>query len=78
VADYEMKGYLGKNKNRAHDRQPTHRGQCTIDGVEYWISAWTKDGKDGKFLSLAFDKKEQQPTQTADPEPEEMDDDIPF
>ncbi len=76
-------GSLGKNNRREKDTQPTHSGQCTVDGKDYWISAWVKDGRDGsKFFSLAFNPKlaaehrgspANPPAQVA-----EFDDDIPF
>jgi hypothetical protein len=51
-------GTLGKNLRREKDTHPTHSGQCTIDGKQYWISAWVKDGREGsKFFSLAFKPK---------------------
>lgn len=51
-------GSLSRNKRK---EKPTHadmKGKATIDGVEYWISGWTKENDDGKWLSLAFERKE--------------------
>jgi hypothetical protein len=54
----DMSGILGKNDRRTKDTHPTHSGQCTIDGKQYWISAWVKDGRDNsRFFSLAFKPK---------------------
>ena len=53
-------GTLSRNRKRENDRQPEFRGSCLIDGVAYWISAWVKEGDDGRFFSLAFTRKEQQ------------------
>ena len=50
-------GTLFKNDKREKDTHPHATGSCMIDGVEYWVSAWTKEGKKGKFQSLAFKKK---------------------
>jgi hypothetical protein len=55
------------------------QGSCLIDGVEYYISAWTKEGSRGRWQSLAFKRKDAKPD--AKPAPtsiEQMDDDIPF
>jgi hypothetical protein len=78
-------GTLSRNKKREHDKQPEYRGSCTIDGVSYWLSAWVKDGDDGKFFSLAFTRKEQQsraPAGVSGPGPGHrcgvLDDEIPF
>lgn len=78
-------GILGKNTRREKDTHPTHSGQCTIDGKQYWISAWVKDGRDGsRFFSLAFKLKQarQAATQETASQPtsskSEFDSDIPF
>jgi hypothetical protein len=55
----DLSGTLSRNKKREHDKQPEFRGSCLIDGVGYWISAWVKEGQDGRFFSLAFSPKEQ-------------------
>jgi hypothetical protein len=72
-------GILGRNTRKEKDTHPTHTGRCTVAGVEYWISAWVKDGQDGsKFFSLSFRPREEQ--QQAQPQPAAADfsDDIPF
>jgi hypothetical protein len=79
-----MRGVLFRNDKREKDSQPQAKGTCQIDGVEYWVSAWTNTDKNGnKYQSLSFQKKEdidrqgmQQVRQAA--EPEFHDDDLPF
>jgi hypothetical protein len=70
-------GTLGKNNRREKDTHPTHTGKGVIDGKEYWISAWVKEGPSGKFFSLAFKAKDEQPQATPAKAPD-FDDDIPF
>lgn len=53
-------GSLFKNENRTTDKHPEYSGSAEIDGVQYWISAWVKDGQKGKFFSLSFKPKDQQ------------------
>lgn len=53
-------GTIFKNDRREKDTQPNARGTALIDGVEYEISAWTKQGQKGPFQSLSFKRKEQQ------------------
>lgn len=57
--DYNMTGILGRNERREKDTHPTHSGQCTIDGKQYWISAWVNESqKDGsKYFQLRFKPK---------------------
>lgn len=55
----EMTGSLWKNEDRTEDKHPNAKGSALIDGVEYWISSWTKETSDGKkWQSLAFKRKE--------------------
>lgn len=59
---YEQKdntGSLFKNDRREKDTHPHAKGTALIDGVEYWVSAWTKEGDKGRWQSLSFTKKEQ-------------------
>lgn len=51
-------GSLFRNERATTDRHPTHTGSCMIGGVEYRISAWTKEGKKGRFFSLAIEPKD--------------------
>lgn len=82
ATDRDMSGILGKNRRREKDSHPTHQGDCKIDGKDFWISAWVKEGRDGsRFFSLSFKPKDQQPAAPAPkpaPAQEILDDDIPF
>jgi hypothetical protein len=55
----DMSGSLFKNDRREKDTHPHATGTAIIDGVEYWVSAWTKDGAKGKFQSLSFKRKDE-------------------
>lgn len=55
----DMSGTLFKNDKREKDSHPNATGTAIIDGVEYWVSAWTKQGQKGPFQSLAFKRKEE-------------------
>lgn len=87
---YEPKdnsGALFKNDKKEKDSHPDYRGDALINGTEYWISAWLKEGKRGKFFSFSFKPKDdregksvpklaaKQPQKTAF---DDMPDDIPF
>ena len=80
--DNNNRGALWKNDKRTTDKLPQMRGSAEVDGVEYWVSAWTsKEGGKKPLVSLSFQAKEQQsenavPAQ-ASPE-DDFDDDLPF
>jgi hypothetical protein len=59
-------------KKRDNPKRPDYEGSAEVDGVDYWISAWLKEGKSGKFMSLAFKPKEQRKSSR------EPGDDIPW
>jgi hypothetical protein len=47
-------GALFKNTlKQPGERTPDYRGTIDIGGEQYKLSGWLKDGKNGKFLSLA-------------------------
>ena len=57
----ELCGSLFVNdKKEEGTQQRDCNGTAKIAGIEYWISGWKKDTKDGgKWLSLSFTPKEQ-------------------
>lgn len=54
-------GVLFKNDKKQSNNHPDCKGSTTINGVEYWVSGWWKQGRSGqRFLSLAYTPKNQQ------------------
>lgn len=76
--DNTNRGTLGKNRNRKTDKHPEYSGKINIEGRDYWLSGWIKEGKDGKFFSLAVQPKEQKQGQKPERQPGEDFDDDPF
>jgi hypothetical protein len=80
--DNELRGVLFKNDRKEQPNHADYKGSATINGQEMWISAWIKEGKSGKFMSLSFKPKDQQPRQEqrkAPPPAEDFDNqEIPF
>ena len=81
----DMSGTLFRNDKREKDSHPNAQGTAIIDGVEYWISAWTKEGAKGKFQSLSFKRKDAAVFQKKDSHEsnsygnqDDLNDEIPF
>lgn len=70
-------GVLFTNDQRKNDSHPNLKGSITVAGVDYWISAWTKNGKNGKFLGLAVTPKDASKQVEKKPA-EDFDSSIPF
>ena len=52
-------GVLFTNDKKETDKHPHYKGNITVDGKDYWLSAWIKEGKSGKFMGLAVSPKEE-------------------
>lgn len=81
---YETKpntGSLFKAKERASDRHPEYTGTINVDGREYWLAAWVKEGQTQKYFSLAVKPKDAKPEPKPAGKPQsihDMENDIPF
>ncbi len=83
---YEIKpntGSIFKNFKKQTEKQPDFRGECLINGVAMWVSAWKNaDKNNNAWFSLAFSKKEEKPvdkhTEAKANAFQPVDDDIPF
>lgn len=58
---YEQKdnsGALFKNERKEQDTHADYNGNVRVDGHDYWINAWVKEGAKGKFFSLSLKRKD--------------------
>lgn len=73
-------GTIFVNDRKEKDSHPDRSGTAMIDGVEYYVSGWIKQGQKGQFLSLAFKRKEQKQersiSERAMPKPRVRNDDM--
>jgi hypothetical protein len=71
-------GVLFKSDKIENERSPQYKGNITVDGKDYWISAWVKEGKSGKFMGLAVSPKEEYQPKQAPKKVSIADEDLPF
>ena len=71
-------GVMFKNDRREKESQPHYKGNITVDGQSYWLSAWIKEGKSGKFMGLAVSPKEDYQPKQAPKKASFDDEDLPF
>ena len=80
--DNNLTGVIGKNDRKEKESHPDVKGNCEINGVQYWISGWKKTRKDGSgsFYSLRFEPKDvpQPKPASKSAQPDDDDSDIPF
>jgi hypothetical protein len=46
------------NDKGDNDKRPDRTGTLNVDGVEYYIDGWIKQGKNGPFLSGKIKRKD--------------------
>ena len=73
-------GVLFKNDKKDSERHPDYKGSLVVNGQDYWLSAWIKEGKSGKFMGLALSPKEaeQVKAKPASSGFDDMESEIPF
>ena len=80
--DNTNRGVLFKNDRKESEKHPDYKGNINVGGVEFWLSAWIKEGAKGKFMSLSVSEKEQrkesQQSRQQRPPADDFDDQIPF
>ena len=71
-------GVLFKNDKKENEQHPDYKGNIMVDGQEYWLSAWIKEGKSGKFMGLAVSPKEDYQPKQAPKKVSFDESDLPF
>lgn len=76
----DMSGALFRNDRKEAPNHADYRGSITINGIEYWLDAWIKDGAKGKWMSMSAKPKKIQnaPQKQEAFEDAFADDGIPF
>jgi len=50
--DNTNKGALFTNDQKGNEKAPNYKGKLNVNGKEYEIAGWVRQGKSGSFLSL--------------------------
>ncbi len=53
-------GVIFQNERKESDRHPDFTGKAMVAGVMYWVSSWTKEGRNGEFYTLSFKPMDEQ------------------
>jgi len=56
----ELSGILFPNDRKSTEKQPDLKGSVTVNGQEFYVSGWKKQGARGEFVSLALTPKSEQ------------------
>ncbi len=79
--DNTNKGVLFTNDQKGNEKAPNYKGKLNVNGKEYDIAGWVRQGKNGNFLSLTiaepFKKDSDSTKQTTYNKPKDTGD-LPF
>lgn len=76
--DNTNRGVLFKNGRKQQDKHPDYTGKIDVEGKEYKLAAWIKEGSKGKFMSLSVSIDDgSRKERSADNTPPFQDDDLP-
>jgi hypothetical protein len=53
----ENSGILFKNDRKQSENSPDYTGECNINGEQFYMNAWLKQGAKAKFMSFSFKPK---------------------
>ena len=73
----DMSGLLFRNERKEQPNHADYEGSAMINGQEFYMNAWIKEGKKGKFMSFSFRSKASKTQQTTRPAAKD-DDSLPW
>jgi hypothetical protein len=65
---------LFKNEQGDNPKKPNYTGLANVDGIEFRIAGWIREGQKGKFISGTVQLKDGD----VKPKAVEVDEDVPF
>lgn len=61
----DNRGVLFKNDKQGNEKRPDYTGKINVEGKDYQLSAWIKEGRSGKFMSLSVQEPRKQGSEPA-------------
>lgn len=62
--DDRNRGVAFKNDDKTNPKWADYKGHLNIEGKEYWLDIWVREGRKGKFLSVSIRAKQQRREET--------------
>jgi hypothetical protein len=75
---YDNSGILFRNEDKNNERDRDYQGEATVAGIGYWLSAWIKEGKKGKFMTFSFKPKDAPKAAVTKTAAADFNDEVPF
>jgi hypothetical protein len=76
---YDMSGVSSANDYKQKENHPDFTGKCTINGKEFRMAGWTRQGNNGNFISWKFSEPlPKEGVQEPQAIPNNAKDDLPF
>lgn len=60
MAERVNSGAAWRVLDKKTEKHPGYSGTVNIAGILYFVDVWVKEGRDGKFLSMSFKKRDKQ------------------
>lgn len=76
--DDTNRGVLFKNHKKETEKHPDYTGRINVNGTDWRLAAWLKEGKNGKFLSLSVSEQTEKREPASSNTPIDLDDEVPF
>lgn len=54
--------FKNSEKDASHPKWADYKGHLNVEGKEYWLNIWVKEGRKGKFLSVSIQPRQARET----------------
>jgi hypothetical protein len=74
--DDTNRGALFKNDRKQQENHADYQGAVNVEGKDFYLNAWVREGKNGKYFSLSV--KPKQPRRDGMDQSDPFSDSVPF